>query len=227
MLTLYTTAGHLALRKGQNQRNYPVVLINKQEYALVPEELVLWSCLAFQILTFDELKTAYQEGIKQQGISPSSTFEYFLRRMHLRELIVDGCGLTGVDALYRLLGGLYIHPVKDSVFARLFTCIQLYANGKMKLPEIHKRLKKPENTKLEKLVLELSQTISLSVAELLSYVDMHSALPPKEALESLYDSTEETCDTLAEKVQLDKTQLPLMQAIGNLYLQKQILFLKF
>lgn len=226
MLTLYTTVGHLALRKGQNQKNYPEVHIHGQEYALVPEELVLWSSLAFQILTLDELKEAYQEGIALQGITSSGTFEYFLRRLLIRELIVKGSGLTGVDALYRLLGGLYIKPTQNSVFLRLFTCIRLYTKGDLSLSQFQQRLKKPENTKLEKLVLELSHTLPLSVAELLSYVELNSSLPPQKALQELYETTEETCDTLAEKVQLHKTQLPIMQAIGNLYLQKQILFSK-
>lgn len=227
MLTLYTAVGHLTLKKGQNKKEYPIILIDRQEYALVPEELVLWSSLAFQILTLEELKTAYQEGIERQGLSSAGSFEYFLRRLLLRELIADGSGLTGVDALYRLLGGLYIQPTKNTAFLRLFTCIRLYANGKLPLSRFQGRLKKPENTKLEKLVLELSGTLSFSVAELLSYVEMNSPLPPQKALQDLYDSTEETCDTLAEKVQIHKTQLPVLQAIGNLYLQKQILFNKF
>lgn len=227
MLTLYTAVGHLTLRKGQNHTNYPMVLIGKQEYGLVPEELALWSCLAFQILTLEELKKFYQEGLESKGIYSSGSFEYFLRRLLMRELITKGSGLTGVDALYRLLGNLYLEPVKDSWFLRLFTCIQLYTNGTLPLSEFQQRLKKPENTKLETLILGLSHELSLSVAELLEYVDSQSNLPPKVALQELYDNTEETCDTLAEQVQIHQTQLPVLQAIGNLYLHKQILFNKF
>lgn len=227
MLTLYTAVGHLVLRKGQNHTNLPMVLIGRQEYGLVPEELILWSSLAFQILTLEELNTFYQEELEAKGIHSSGSFEYFLRRLMMRELITKGSGLTGVDALYRLLGSLYLEPVKDSWYLRLFTCIQLYTNGTIPLSEFRLRLKRPENTKLETLILGLSHELSLSVAELLEYVDSQSDLPPKIALQELYDTTEETCDTLAERIQIHKTQLPVLQAIGNLYLHKQILFNKF
>lgn len=227
MLTLYTAVGHLALKKNQDRGNYPMILIKKQEYGLVPEELVLWSSLAFQILTIEELKAAYQEGLEAQGIHSAGSFDYFLRRLLLRELIVKGSGLTGVDALYQLLAGLYLEPIKDSWFLRLFTCIRLHTRGMLPLSKFQQRIKKPENTKLEALILQLSHSLSLSVAELLEYVDSQSPLPPQAALQELYDSTDETCDTLAEKVQINKTQFPVLQAIGNLYLQKQILFNKF
>ena len=227
MLTLYTAVGHLTLRKGQNRTNFPMVLVGKQEYGLLPEELIIWSSLAFQILTLEELKTFYQEGLNAKGIHSSGSFEYFLRRLLMRELITKGSGLTGVDALYRLLGSLYLEPVKDSWPLRLFTCIQLYTKGTLPLSEFQKRLKKPENTKLETLILSLSHELSLSVAELLEYVDSQSQLPPRMALQKYYNDTEETCDTLAEQVQIQKTQFPVLQAIGNLYLQKQILLNKF
>lgn len=227
MLTLYTAVGHLILKKREDRTSYPMVLIGKQEYGLVREELILWSSLAFQILNLEELKHFYQEGLKAKGIQSAGSFEYFLRRLLMRELITKGAGLTGVDALYRLLGGLYLEPVKDSLFLRLFTCIQLYTNGTLPLSGFKKRLKKPENTKLEALILRLSHELSISVAELLEYVDCQSQLPPRIALQKYYDNTEETCDTLAEQVQIHKTQFPVLQAIGNLYLQKQILFNKF
>lgn len=227
MLTLYTAVGHLVLRKEQSHTNHPMVLIGRQEYGLVPEELILWSSLAFQILTLEELKNFYQEGLETQEISSSASFEYFLRRLLMRGLITKGSGLTGVDALYRLLGSLYLKPIKDSWFLRLFTCIQLYTNGTIPLSEFQQRLKKPENTKLEALILGLSHELSLSVAELLEYVDSQSELPPKIALQELYDTTDKTCDTLADQVQIHKTQLPVLQAIGNLYLHKQIMFNKF
>ena len=39
------------------------------------------------------------------------SFQHYLNRLSLRGLVVSGIGLTGVDALYRLLGSLTIIPL--------------------------------------------------------------------------------------------------------------------
>lgn len=46
--------------------------------------------------------------------SENIPIEPYLNRLLLRGLVVKGDGLTGVDALYRLLGELYISPLQDS-----------------------------------------------------------------------------------------------------------------
>ena len=59
MITFYTTVGTLVLRERADHTTYPIVRVGSQDYGLTPEELVLWSCLTFQILNIEELKTAY------------------------------------------------------------------------------------------------------------------------------------------------------------------------
>lgn len=223
-MTLYTAVGHLILPKGR--KSNPSVLVGGQEHVLVLEELTLWSSLAFQILTLPELKAAYEKRMRQQEKTAAESFDYFLRRLLLRKLVATGRGLTGVDALYRLLSDLYMEPVKDSFPLRLFSCIHLYTSGKIPLSEFQRHLKKPQNTKMEALVLELSREMALSVAELLCYLEFSekTPTPPEKAKEVLYDDTDETCDTLAEQVSVSHIQMPVLQAIANLYLQKQIMF---
>ena len=55
MITFYTTVGTLRLRKNADGTTYPIVKVGNQEYGLTPEELVLWSSLAFQILNIKDL----------------------------------------------------------------------------------------------------------------------------------------------------------------------------
>ena len=50
MLTLYTAIGSLKIKRDEMGNPVPVVINNQQEYGLSEHELVLWSCLAFQIL---------------------------------------------------------------------------------------------------------------------------------------------------------------------------------
>ena len=59
MLTLYTAIGRLKIKKDEMGNPLPVVINNRQEYGLSEHELVLWSCLAFQILQIYELERAY------------------------------------------------------------------------------------------------------------------------------------------------------------------------
>ena len=51
MLTLYTAVGTLKFQKTTGGKSIPLVINNGQEYGLSDDELLLWSCLAFQILT--------------------------------------------------------------------------------------------------------------------------------------------------------------------------------
>lgn len=96
-------------------------------------------------------------------------------------LIVKGDGLTGVDALYRLLGKLHIQPVTDRFSVRLFTCIQLYLEGKIKIRDFGRYLKKEKCEPMEEIVLELTKATDLTTAELLACVEQGAtAKNPKE-----------------------------------------------
>ena len=133
MLTLYTAIGSLKIKRDAMGNPVPIVINNRQEYGLSEHELVLWSCLAFQILQIYELEKAYTRRLADSDRPEGLSFSHYLNRLLLRGLIVKGDGLTGVDALYRLLGKLHIQPVADRFPVRLFTCLQLYLEGKIKI----------------------------------------------------------------------------------------------
>ncbi len=110
MLTLYTAVGTLKFQKTTGGKSIPLVINDGQEYGLSDDELLLWSCLAFQILTLHELQDAYTLRQIQKEGPKGLSFQHYLNRLSLRGLVVSGIGLTGVDALYRLLGSLTIIP---------------------------------------------------------------------------------------------------------------------
>ena len=97
MMTLYTAIGNLKIKRDEMGNPVPVVINNRQE-------LILWSCLAFQILQIYELEKAYAKRLTDSGRPEGLSFSHYLNRLLLRGLIVKGDGLTGVDALYRFLG---------------------------------------------------------------------------------------------------------------------------
>ena len=141
---------------------------------------------------------------------------------------LKGDGLTGVDALYRLLGKLHIQPVTDRFSVRLFTCIQLYLEGKIKISDFGRYLKKEKCEPMEEAVLKLTKATDLTTAELLACVEQGStAKSPKEVWNLLYEDTDATYESLADEAQLLHIQYPVLQAVGNLYLNKQISFQQF
>lgn len=229
MLTLYTAVGYLKITHHTDGTPYPVIINNGREHSLSEHEMAIWSSLAFQILQVHELEDRYKTYKASMKHPDAVTFAHSLNRLLLRELITMGTGFTGIDALYQLLGELYIHPVKDTPVIRLFSSIRLFLSGKIQLPDLNHTLKKEKRNALEKTILKLSEKVSLSTAELLSCMELGitDAAKLTQSLDDMYDNDSTTCSTVAEEVQIHRLQLPALQAIGNLYLQKQILFQKF
>lgn len=94
MLTLYT-AVRPKFQKTTGGKSIPLVINDGQEYGLSDDELLLWSCLAFQILTLHELQDAYTLRQIQKEGPKGLSFQHYLNRLSLRGLVVSGIGLTG------------------------------------------------------------------------------------------------------------------------------------
>ena len=70
MLTLYTAVGSLQF-VNVNGKPVPHVINNQKEYGMSKEELLVWSCLAFQILTYPELERLFEKNRADSGPVPS------------------------------------------------------------------------------------------------------------------------------------------------------------
>lgn len=227
MLTLYTAVGILRFEDSLKNHKTPIVINNHREYGLREEEFILWSCLAFHIRQIHELHTAFSERLKLHNRSENISMEPYLNRLIVRGLIVKGEGLTRIDALYRLLGELYICPLKDNFTTRLFSCIYLYLKGKIEKADMGHFFRKIHLSSMEKVVLEITKRVQLSTAELAACVE-HGVLPKdtRQLMSQLYDSTDATFHTVAEELQVKHTQYPVLEAVIHLYLNKQIAFEK-
>lgn len=225
MLTLYTAVGTLKFQKTTGGKSIPLVINDGQEYGLSDDELLLWSCLAFQILTLHELQDAYTLRQIQKEGPKGLSFQHYLNRLSLRGLVVSGIGLTGVDALYRLLGSLTIIPLKDTFPIRLFGCVQLYLEGTIGAKEFGRYLKKKPSSPMEDTILKLADKVSLTTAELVTSMEQEKVIHNEsDIMDELYTEPETTYQTLVDDVQIHHTQYPVLQAIANLYLNKQITF---
>lgn len=224
MLTLYTAVGSLKFEK-VNGKPVPYIINNQKEYGMCKEELLVWSCLSFQILTYPELERLFAKNCADTGLSLVLPLSHYLNRLLLRGLLVKGMGISAVDALYRLLGTLTITPVEDRFLPRFFSIFLLYFKGQVQLKEVPRLLRKTECTPTEREVLALARKVPLSTAELLLSMERGVLIQKEEdILEKLYLSPEDTCNTLTDAVQITHAQYPILQAVSNLYLNQKILF---
>ena len=83
MLTLYTAVGSLQF-VNVNGKPVPHVINNQKEYGMSKEELLVWSCLAFQILTYPELEHLFEKNCADSGQSISLPLSHYLNRLLLR-----------------------------------------------------------------------------------------------------------------------------------------------
>ena len=224
MLTLYTAVGSLKFEK-VNGKPVPYILNNQKEYGMYKDELLVWSCLAFQVLTYPELEQLFAKNCADSGQSLSLPLSHYLHRLLLRGLLVKGMGVSAVDALYRLLGTLTITPVEDRFLPRLASVFLVYVKGQVRLKEIPRLLRQTKCTPTEREVLALARKVPLSTAELLLSMERGILIrKEKDILEKLYPSPEDTCSTLTDTVQITHAQYPILQAVSNLYLNQKILF---
>ena len=78
---------------------------------------------------------------------------------------------------------------------------------------------------MEKTILRLAQEVPITTAELVTCVELGKEnLPSGQMLDELYQNPKNSFQTLAEDAQIHHIQYPVLQAIGNLYLNKQISF---
>ena len=89
MITLYTSIGHYRLVSGKNNVSYPVITANGKEHRLDTKELLLWSSLMWNLLTFDELKSLYGEKEAELHLLDEQDFERYLKRLVFRGLVTD------------------------------------------------------------------------------------------------------------------------------------------
>lgn len=227
MLTIYTAVGTLKFEKNVQGNPVPVIINNGREYGMAKEELMVWSCLAFQILTYPELEELYRHRYGTADDTPALPLSHYLNRLLLRGLLVKGDGISGADAIYRLLGTLTITPVENSFFLRLSTGLRLLWKGDIDKDGFFRLLKPTTCTPMEQTILALSKKVPLSTAELISCIDQDAKIDREaDVMDTLYPSPDMTFETLADSVQLHHTQYPVLQAVSNLYLKQQILFQK-
>ncbi|MBQ5642578.1 MAG: hypothetical protein IIV13_02330 [Bacteroidaceae bacterium] len=223
--TFYTAVGNLRRKTEGFGQAYPVIVVNRQEYAMDIQEMTVWTALCWRLLDFKQLENKY-EMLAKSSPTPTRTLESCVERLKTRGLIASGSGATDFDALYDLLSGLYVVPLSESMPLRLATFLKLVLLKGTPYNKAKVLFEKDNPNDREAQVMALSRQALLSTAELIKCVEVGATDISTDCklLNALYADTDTTCDNIRYMMQDVLSQAPVTMAVANLYLRKQIIF---
>ena len=225
MMKFYTAVGIMKQKKGEKGMTYPCVEIGKNEYNLDMQEMVLWSVLNWRILSADEIKGLYEKKINELGLVYHRTMEACQYYLMQRGLIAEGTGETAADALYDLLSNLYIVPVSENIFLRMFSFVKLTIKG-IPFKATKRILFRDKRSDGEKKVMRIAHQATFSTAEIIKCVEVDKThfANDEEILDTIYHDEHLTSDNIAYSVKTSPACRPVLTDVANLYLRQQIIF---
>ena len=220
MIRLFTAVGTYKLDKN----GIPVIIADGRECALDTHELLLWSSLAFRILTYQEARAEFYAKERELHILGELDFDHYLNRLTMRRLIASGRDEVGVDALYDLLGHLYLEKAPSGLPAKTAAFLNLWLKKRMPfrkaLAVFH--TEKPEAT--ERKLLSLLRHQQLSTAELIQCMEKGSfhIRNSRQLMEQIYAEETSDCDSIVTEGRTLEIRRPVLTAVANLYLKQLI-----
>lgn len=221
MITLYTAVGRYELRKNENGEKQPIVTVDQKEMALSREELLLWSCLMWEILTKEEAKTYFLKKAVRMDVS-QERFDAVLQRLEVRQLVVSAQAEKGDIALYRLLANLYVIPLESSFMVKVQAFFRFIFFEKLPLTVAKNVFQKENYTEMERRVLHLARKARLSCAEILACIandEIDTSIGNQSELQK-----EKARDNLGFFLWFCDGHRKALEAISTLYLNKDIIF---
>lgn len=221
MITLYTAVGRYELRKNDNGEKQPIVTVDQKEMALSREELLLWSCLMWEILTKEEAKTYFLKKAVRMDVS-QERFDAVLQRLEVRQLVVSAQAEKGDIALYRLLAKLYVIPLESSFMVKVQAFFRFIFFEKLPLTVAKNVFQKENYTEMERRVLHLARKTRLSCAEILACI-ANDEIDTSIGNQSEFQK-EKARDNLGFFLWFCDGHRKALEEISTLYLNKDIIF---
>ena len=221
MITLYTAVGRYELRKNENGEKQPIVTVDQKEMALSREELLLWSCLMWEILTKEEAKTYFLKKAVRMDVS-QERFDAVLQRLEVRQLVVSAQAEKGDIALYRLLAKLYVIPLESSFMVKVQAFFRFIFFEKLPLTVAKNVFQRENYTEMERRVLHLARKARLSRAEILACI-ANDEIDTSIGNQSEFQK-EKARDNLGFFLWFCDGHRKALEAISTLYLNKDIIF---
>jgi len=188
------------------------------------QEMAVWSILNWRFLRFEQIEEKYDQ---MAGDLPPARrmLVTCLNRLEMRGLVARGVGNTDFEALYDLLGDLYVVPISESLPLRLLTFTKLLLDG-VPFSRARQLFQKDRPNEREARVMALSRQALLSTAELIKCAEVGATdIPTEEKLMgALIDNDYTSSDSIAFEMLQSEQRVPITTAVANLYLRKQIIF---
>lgn len=224
--TYYTAVGHFQRRTNSQGQSYPVILINHREYCVDMQEMALWTALNWRLLEFPQAMTEYKKLDIDCAFPAHRTPEDCLGRMVTRGLVASGCGETDFEALYDLLGGLYVAPLSESLPLRLAAFFKLTVGKGIPVYKAWGLFRRDRPNEQEARIMSLSRQALLSTAELVKCAEVgaRDISTDEKLMDALYNDDYTTSDNIADMMLTAMSREWVTVAVANLYLRKQIIF---
>lgn len=224
--TYYTAIGHFQRRTDSQGKSYPVVIVNQKEYCMDIQEMALWTALNWRLLEFPLVKEEYEKLERDCAISAWRTMEDCLGRLCTRGLVASGRGETDFEALYDLLGSLYVTPLSESLPLRLVTFLKLTILKGVSITKAWDLFRKERPNAQEAQIMALSRQALLSTAELVKCAEVGAKdiSTDEKLMDALYNDDDTTSDNIVDMMLTAESRERVTVAIANLYLRKQIIF---
>lgn len=223
--TLYTALGHFRCQSDREGQRCPVVLMDHREFGMDPQEMVLWVALSWRLVDRQQAENYYMELTTGMELHPRRSFSDCLDRLVTRGLVAKGSGATDFDALYDLLGELYVVPISNHFYLKLAIFLKLlrYGASPASAAVVFQR---DQRTEPEQRIMTLSHSTPLSTAELIWFAEygIPSFADGQQTLALLYGELETTSDNLASEMRTASSCRSVTASVANLYLRKQIIF---
>ena len=223
--TLYTAVGHfkkVVTRDGA----YPVVLVNRQEYRMDPQEMAVWSILNWRLLDAQGLEEHYEPMFRALRLEERRTLENCLGRLVTRGLVAAGHGETDFEALYDLLSSLYVVPISESLPLRTVTFLKMLLLDGVPFARAKQIFHKVRLSEGDTRVMDLARQALLSTAELIRCVDLGvtDVSSDDKLMDALYSDADATSDNMGDLMRTSQSREPVTRSVARLCLHKQIIF---
>ena len=222
MMTFYAAVGRYRIRMEDGHKVPYIQKLGKLNPISIPE-FVIWSTLLWEVLSYDELKRQYDSIIRESGIHPPELDE-LLEMLIRRKLIVRGLGYTGMDALYNMLADAFVMPYWVSEPRKAATTIRLWLKGKLNTKQLMAMAKGSKMSDDESRVINLVEQTPLSTAELIRCFDreIYDVSSPDKVIAGIYPDEDSEQARIANESRPSKNTNAVLQAVSNLYLNRQI-----
>ena len=90
MITFYAAVGCYRIKTEDGRKTAYIQKLGKYHEISVPE-FAIWSALLWQVMTYEELKAAY-EAIMTHQTQPVPDFDQLLKLLLKRKLVISGVG---------------------------------------------------------------------------------------------------------------------------------------